>query len=112
MHSSFLNLRNLCPMDICADLSDLGKQLWNDHEILRIEVQRIEKIWADRPDENRFLCGDFSIADAFYAPVVMRLRSYGLPVSENAQKYMQTMLNHFAVKSWMKGALQEKIITT
>ncbi len=72
MHSGFHNLRNLCPMNVEADFSHIGKQLWVEHEQLRNEVARIDQIWSERPSEDQFLCGEFSIADAFYAPVVMR----------------------------------------
>lgn len=48
------------------------------------------------------------IADAFYAPVVMRLLSYGLPLSASAQQYVETMRQHAAVQQWMDAALQEQ----
>ena len=94
MHSSFTTLRQYCSMNIEADLRFIGTKLWNDLPTLRAEVARIEEIWAERPEINGFLCGDFSIADAFYAPVVMRFVSYGLPVSEQSQQYMQNISMH------------------
>lgn len=108
MHSSFMTLRQYCGMNIEADLRFIGSKLWNDLPALRTEVARIEQIWAERPDLNGFLCGDFSIADAFYAPVVMRFVSYGLPISEHSQQYMHTLLEHPAVKEWVRLALAEK----
>ena len=107
MHSGFENLRNLCGMNIREDYSELGKKLWSEDESLRKEVERIEQIWADRPSKDGFLCGDFSIADAFYAPVVTRFKTYALPVSENAKQYIETLLNHPAVQNWVNGALAE-----
>ncbi|MBJ9983937.1 glutathione S-transferase family protein [Acinetobacter sp. S40] len=108
MHSSFMTLRQYCGMNIEADLRFIGSKLWNDLPALRTDVARIEQIWAERPDMNGFLCGDFSIADAFYAPVVMRFVSYGLPVSEQSQQYMQTILANAAVQQWMNQAQVEK----
>lgn len=108
MHSSFMTLRQYCGMNIEADLRFIGAKLWNDLPELRSEVARIEEIWAERPDINGFLCGDFSIADAFYAPVVMRMVSYGLPVSEQSQHYIQNMLANAAVKTWMIQARAEQ----
>ncbi|WP_130803931.1 glutathione S-transferase family protein [Acinetobacter ihumii] len=108
MHSGFTTLRQYCGMNIEADLSFIGGKLWTDLPALVKEVARIEQIWAERPSLDGFLCGDFSIADAFYAPVVMRLLSYGLPVSEQAQHYMQTMLANPAVKEWITEARAEK----
>ena len=94
-------------MNIRANLADVGKSLWQENAELRQDVARIEQIWSERPEVNGFLCGAFSIADAFYAPVVTRLMTYALPVSESTQQYMQTMLQHPAMKAWMGAAMQE-----
>ena len=108
MHSGFSSLRNACGMNIRAHLADVGKRLWQDNAELRQDVARIEQIWSERPEVNGFLCGDFSIADAFYAPVVTRLMTYALPVNESTRQYMHTMLQHPAMQLWMEGALQEQ----
>ena len=107
MHSGFASLRNACGMNIRAHLAEVGKRLWQDNAELRQEVARIEQIWSERPNGHGFLCGEFSIADAFYAPVVTRLMTYALPVSDSTRQYMQTMLQHSAVQAWIDGALQE-----
>lgn len=107
MHSSFMALRSQCGMNIRAHLEEYGAKLWAADENLRQDVARIEQIWAERPASQAFLCGEFSIADAFYAPVVMRFKTYGLPVSTSAQQYMQLILAHPAVQAWMQGAAAE-----
>ncbi|NNG99584.1 glutathione S-transferase family protein [Acinetobacter sp. ANC 5414] len=107
MHSGFPSLRNACGMNIRANLADVGKRLWQENEELRQDVARIEQIWSERPNGNGFLCGTFSIADAFYAPVVTRLMTYALPVSDSTRQYMQIMLQHPAMQAWIDGALQE-----
>lgn len=107
MHSGFSSLRNACGMNIRANLADVGKHLWRENEELHQDVARIEQIWSERPNMDGFLCGEFSIADAFYAPVVTRLMTYALPVSESTRQYMQTMLQHPAVQAWIDAALQE-----
>ncbi|TCH64564.1 glutathione S-transferase family protein [Acinetobacter sp. ANC 4862] len=109
MHSGFASLRNACGMNIRAHLAEVGKRLWQDNAELRQEVARIEQIWSERPNGNGFLCGEFSIADGFYAPVVTRLMTYALPVSEYTRKYMQIMLQHPAMQAWIDGALQEDV---
>ena len=110
MHSGFPNLRTLCGMNIEADLAEVGERHWAEHEKLRLEVNRIECIWASRNSKHGFLCGDtFTIADAFYAPVVMRFISYQLPVSTQAQLYMQTILNVPAVQKWIELAKKEHL---
>jgi len=84
-----------------------GLALWAQHVELRADVERIEQIWAQRADEHPFLFGDFSIADAFYAPVVMRFKSYALPVSKRSQQYMQQIMQHPAVIQWVNAARAE-----
>lgn len=110
MHSGFMTLRSVCPMNIAQDLSGLGQQYFQENQALQVEIKRIDEMWSQRPNENGFLCGnEFSIADAFYAPIVMRFKSYGLPVSESSQHYMQTILNVPAVQTWMNEALKESL---
>lgn len=107
MHSSFAYLRWQCPMNITADLAQEGQALWSSSAELREDVERIEQIWAERPQPEGFLCGNFSIADAFYAPVVCRFKSYQLPVSPASAQYMNTVLAHPAVQLWIQGAMAE-----
>lgn len=109
MHSSFQSLRNLCPMNVEADLSHIGKQLWAEHAQLRAEVARIDQICSQRPSEDSFLCGEFSIADAFYAPVVMRFECYQLPLSTSSQAYVQKILSLASVQQWIDEAKQEQM---
>ena len=110
MHSSFMALRQLCLMHIQPHYSIAeGQALWAQHAELRADVERIEQIWAQRSDEHTFLFGDFSIADAFYAPVVMRFKSYALPVSERSQQYMQQIMQHSAVTQWVDAARAEAV---
>lgn len=109
MHSGFQALRNLCPMNVEADLTHIGKQLWAENEQIRAEVARIDQIWSERPSEDAFLCGEFSIADAFYAPVVMRFECFNLPLSASSQIYMQKILALSSVQQWIHEAKQEQM---
>ena len=110
MHSSFSALRSLCGMNIQADFSAQGKILWDAHAELREDVARIEYIWAQRPQASAFLCGEFSIADAFFAPVVMRFKAFQLPVSADTELYMQQVLQHPAVALWVEAAQAEQTL--
>ena len=109
MHSSFQTLRNLCPMNVEADLAHIGQQLWAEHAQLRADVARIDQIWSERPNEDGFLCGEFSLADAFYAPVVMRFECFKLPISVSSQAYVQKILSLPSVQQWMAEAKQEQM---
>ena len=110
MHSGFQALRNACPMNIEADLAEVGQSLWQEHADLRADVAYLETMWgALLADGREFLFGDFSIADAFYAPVVMRLKSYALPVNEVTLAYMTRIQAHPAVDKWLQAALKEEL---
>lgn len=108
MHSGFTTLRTLCPMNIDTDLTEIGLNLWHEHIDLRKDIQRVEQIWSERSGIDTFLFGDFSIADAFFAPVVMRVMSYGLPVSQASQSYIEKIIQVSAVSQWIVAAKEEK----
>ena len=54
------------------------------------------------------LFGDFSAADAYFAPVCMRFNTYALPLPQNIAEYVERVTNLSAVQSWIKAALVEK----
>jgi glutathione S-transferase len=105
MHAGFGTLRARCPMNIEADLRHLGPQLLAEHAALRADLARVDAIFAAA--RGPFLFGAFSAADAFYAPVALRLRGYGLPVSAPAQAYADRLLATPACTAWMAEALEE-----
>lgn len=111
IHSGFRSLRNACPMNIEADLSEVGAIAWRDNAALRDDVRVLESLLVDALQRygGPFLFGDaFSIADAFYVPVVMRLNSYALPVSTPFAAYMQHITQLPSVQAWIADALLEK----
>ena len=109
MHSGFTALRGACPMNIEAHLPEVGALIWRDKPAVRADVQRLVDMWSGLLEQHGgpMLFGDFSIADAFYAPVCMRLHSYGLPVPEHIQVYVQRVRALPGVKAWIDGALAE-----
>ena len=109
MHSGFTALRGACPMNSEAHLPDTGALLWRDKPAVRADVQRLVEMWSGLLKEygGPMLFGDFSIADAFYAPVCMRLHSYGLPVPAHIADYVQRVRALPGVKAWIDGALAE-----
>ncbi|MDC8784615.1 glutathione S-transferase family protein [Roseateles koreensis] len=110
MHSGFSALRNTCPMNIEADLSGLSAELLAKEPALGRDLQRLQTLWADALaiSGGPFLFGQFSAADAFFAPVVMRLHGYGLPVTAQASAYARTLQTHPAVAAWVNEALAEQ----
>lgn len=109
MHSGFSALRSHCPMNIGVDLSAVGEELYATHADLRDDITRLEALLVPHLSEERFLCGDFSAADAFYAPVMSRIESYGLPLCAPLAAYQARLLEHLAVRDWYEGALAENI---
>ena len=109
MHSGFTALRGACPMNIEAHLPDTGALIWRDQSAVRADVQRLVEMWTGLLEQHGgpMLFGAFTIADAFYAPVCMRLHSYGLPVPEHIQAYVQRVRALPGVKAWIDGALAE-----
>jgi glutathione S-transferase len=110
MHSGFSALRNLCPMNIEAHFPEIGRRLWAEEAGLRKDVARIDQLWSEALADSGgpFLFGAFGAADAFYAPVVMRLSRFGLPLSDSAAAYAERVQAHPAVQEWVAAALEEK----
>lgn len=109
MHSGFSALRSACPMNIEADLSDMGQLIWRDKSAVRADVQRIVEMWTELLEQHKgpMLFGEFSIADAFFAPVCMRLSRYALPVPPAIGAYIQRVSALPGVKAWIDDALAE-----
>jgi glutathione S-transferase len=106
MHSGFAALRNELPMNTtskkpCPDLS----------EVARGDIARIEAIWKECRDRfgaaGPMLFGHFTIADAFFAPVVLRLENSSVSVGEPTRIYMKSVLELGSVKKWIAGARAE-----
>ncbi len=110
MHSGFGGLRSACPMNIEAHLPEVGALALRDKPVVRADLQRITALWRGLLAEHGgpMLFGDFSIADAYFAPVVMRLKTYALPVPADVQAYMDRVCALPGVKAWIDGALAEK----
>lgn len=110
MHSGFGALRSQCPMNIEADLPQVGALAWRDRPAVRADVQRLVDMWSELLNRHGgpMLFGDFSIADAYFAPVCMRLHTYALPVPAHIADYVQRVRALHGVKAWIDGALAEK----
>ncbi|MGE5652128.1 MAG: glutathione S-transferase family protein [Bacillota bacterium] len=106
MHSGFTGLRSAMWMNIRASFPGKGRT-----PAAQNDISRICEIWEDclaRSGPHQFLFGDFSIADAFFSPVVMRFRTYGVWMAPALQAYMDRVVAHPAVAQWMREALAEQ----
>jgi glutathione S-transferase len=110
MHAGFMRLRTVCPMNIEVFFPDIGAKLWAEDEALRADVARLDAAWSEalRHSGGPFLFGAFSAADAYFAPVAVRLSRFGLPVSEAAAAYRDALLAHPAVEDWIADAMREQ----
>jgi len=109
MHSGFMALRNECGMNLHRPIRAVG--LSAD---ARANVARIQQIWIECRERHGklgpFLFGSFGAADAMFAPVVHRFRTYAIPVAEEAQAYMETMLALPAFQEWTRAGLAEALV--
>jgi glutathione S-transferase len=110
MHSGFTGLRSNCPMNIEASLSQAGALLWRDKPAVRSDVQRIVSMWTELLEQHQgpMLFGEYSTADAYFAPVCMRLKNYALPVPGHITDYIRRVSALPGVKAWIDEALAEK----
>ena len=110
MHSGFAALRGACPMNIEASLPPIGALALRDKPGVRADLDRLIAMWQQLLAEHGgpLLFGRFSVADAFYAPVVMRLKTYALPVPPDVAAYMEHLCALPGVKAWVDAALAEQ----
>jgi glutathione S-transferase len=109
MHAGFGALRNHCGMNIEAPLQDVGRKVYAEQPEVRSDLARIQQMWEQQFREHGgpFLFGAFTIADAYFAPVCMRIRTYGLPVSAPVQAYVERIWALPAMQAWVSEALAE-----
>jgi glutathione S-transferase len=111
MHSGFTALRGACPMNIEASLPDVGRLIWRDQPGVRADVARLCGLWGEllaAQPAGSLLFGAFTVADAFFAPVCMRIRTYDLPVPADIRAYVDRVAALPGVKDWIDGALAEQ----
>jgi len=106
MHSGFSTLRSLWPMNARA-----RNRRTAITAALEADIERIDEIWNDC--RGRFggggpwLFGEYSVADAMYAPVVLRFNTYGARISQTARWYMASVLEDAPLQEWLQAAKQE-----
>ena len=110
MHSGFAGIRSACPMNIDAHLPEIGALAMRDKEAVRNDLKRIDSLFSAllKAHKGPMLFGAFSIPDAYFAPVVMRIKTYALPVSTETQAYIERLCAMPGVKAWIDDALAEK----
>ena len=106
MHSGFPALREAMPMNCRA----MGRKVVLPDE-LTADIDRIFEIWTDchhrYASEGRWLFGQFSVADAMFAPVVLRFRTYGINLPESACAYPDRLLESESMQEWLAESESE-----
>ncbi len=106
MHSGFVALRSHLPMDLKRNQS-----LARIPDEAAADIARVCALWADCRarfgQDGPFLFGHASIADAFYAPVAARFRSYAVELPAEAEAYVETIYRWPAFQRWYQAALEE-----
>lgn len=97
MHSGFAALRGECPMNLSVAYRGVEPS-----EETKADLDRLDQIWSHALERSGgpWLCGDYSAADAFYAPVAGRIAGYGLTVGDKAQAYVDSHLADPAFRQW------------
>ncbi|GAA0228774.1 glutathione S-transferase family protein [Castellaniella daejeonensis] len=110
MHGGFTALRSACSMNIEADLADMGRIIWRDNAGVRKDMERITAMWIQLLARygGPMLFGEFSVADAYYAPVCSRIRTYQLPVPGEIAAYIEHVHQLPGVQAWIADALAEQ----
>jgi len=107
MHSSFQNLRKYMPMNCRRTVQNFEPNLETELDIQRI-VQLFEQSLLD--NKGPWLFGHYTVADAMYAPVVSRFKTYGIPTPTLTRRYCKKVLDDTSMKQWYEAASHESEI--
>jgi glutathione S-transferase len=105
MHSGFVSLRQALPMNIKSHFPNF--KIWSK---ARADIERITQIWRECLGAygGPYLFGELSLADAMYAPVVSRFRTYGVELEPGLSAYAERIWNLPAMAEWRAAAEEEK----
>ncbi|MFK0313615.1 glutathione S-transferase family protein [Pseudomonas sp. NPDC090233] len=108
MHSGFSALREAMPFDLSRDAALESIPL-----DVQVDIDRIVALWSEcrlvAKDSGPFLFGKPTLADAFFAPVAVRLRSYRVEVPAEAATYIETIYQWPAFQAWQQAGLAERV---
>jgi len=106
MHAGFNRLREHLSFHAKKRLSEF------DYSPAQKDILRIQQLWSHslKLTGGPFLCGEFGIVDAMYAPVVGRFQTYGVPLQGALAKYAERILSLPAMREWYIGAAHEDFI--
>jgi len=110
MHSSFFNIRNELPMNCRKQLENIKLSGEAEREIARV-MWLWRKCRSEYGSGGQWLFGDYSIADAMFAPVALRFSEYGIRLSGVEADYLDSVLQHPGIIEWVEaGRLETEVI--
>jgi glutathione S-transferase len=109
LHSGFTGLRSHCPMNIEASLPNAGALIWRDQASVRFDVARLVAMWQELLNQHGgpLLFGNFTITDAYFAPICTRLKTYALPLPGAIADYVERVCVLPSVNAWINEARAE-----
>lgn len=111
MHSGFATLRKECPMNLGKRYAPRDRGEGVNEDVKRItSIWRAAREWFGAQTDSPFLYGDFTAADAMFAPVVTRFHTYSIEVDSVSQAYMDAVMALPAFQEWRNAALLEDMI--
>ncbi len=110
MHSGFGALRSCFGMNIEASLPEVGARVLAENPQAQADLDRMVELWQEAlaGSGGPFLFGEYSIVDAYFAPVATRMRTYALPVPADVAAYLERALAAKGTAAWIREALDEK----
>ena len=110
MHAGFGALRSHCPMNIEASLPEVGERVLREQAPVRADLDRLVDLWGEAlaASGGPMLFGGFGIADAYFAPVAMRIETYALPVPAEISAWLARLRALPGVSAWIADALAER----
>ena len=110
MHSGFSALRSHLPMNIEAEMPEVGVGVLAEQAAVRADLDRLFEMWSAllAAHGGPLLFGAFTIADAYFAPVVMRLKTYGIALPVSIAAYSKRVQALPGVAAWVTDALAER----
>ena len=105
MHSGFVSLRSALPMNLKGHFKDF--KIWSKAQS---DIERITSIWRECQGAygGPWLFGEFSVADAMYAPVATRFQTYDVKLDPVCAAYAKRVLEHPFVMEWIEAAKLER----
>ncbi|MCF4994313.1 glutathione S-transferase [Pseudomonas syringae] len=106
MHAGFFAMRNHMPFDLGrnAPLNPVPPEV-------KVDIERMLALWAEcraaAKEQGPYLFGSVSLADAFFAPIAVRLRTYQVSLPPADEAYVETVYQWPAFKAWQKAGLEE-----